>query len=74
MLAFASMKEKEKKTRGARGGCQPSADDSVQRGLRWPKSLDVRVEQTATKKGYRSPQEFIISAVIEKLDAEAQPA
>jgi len=68
------MERKEKKSRTARGAGQASTDDSVQRGLRWPKSLDARVEQTATRKGYRSPQEFIISAVIEKLDAEAQAA
>jgi hypothetical protein len=73
MLAFASMKNVNKKSKAGRGGAK-TAEPSAQRGLRWPKSLDSRVEKAATEKGFRSPQEYIISVVIEKLEAEAQPA
>jgi hypothetical protein len=73
VLAFASMKTATKKSKAARGGAK-ATEPSVQRGLRWPESLDSRVEEAANRKGFRSPQEFIISVVIEKLEAEVQPA
>lgn len=46
----------------------------MQRNLRWPVSLDEWLVAKAGELGYRSPQEFVISIVIEKRQSEYQPA
>lgn len=70
MLAFASMERRFKKTPEL--SKRNALEATVQRNIRWPASLDEWLVAKADELGYRSPQEFVVSLVIEKRQLDHQ--
>lgn len=70
------MREKFKETRELTeraGVVEP--DESVQRNIRWPASIDEWIVQQARAGGFRSPQEFVLHLVRQaKSSRETQAA